>query len=174
MIQWFEKQLISKMERLNHAAQMIVFVHILDQFELEASLLAQLGLKGIEPNKVEPLRGFYAAAIANYLFGKQAAEQHKEIFDLGKIEKIAIQWLRRENDFQELVVQSVRVSYAIGYAKNQIEELSLHQVLAEFGKKFPEAPNPASYEKLVDESLSLLSPGSEEKVREWMKNHAQS
>ncbi len=124
MFGWRRKKLLSKMENLTHAAQMIVFVSLADRITFQ--------------NEKKELQQFYAAAMANYLFGRHPHEQHKKIINLDEIEEMALQWLRLEDLFQEFIVQSLRVSHTIAYAKKEeMDEFSIHPALAEFGKNSP-------------------------------------
>jgi len=160
MFGWRKKKLLSRMQELTQLAQLI----------FGSLLMERIDVDELEDVNAAVFEGMRTAAYANYLFGKPPLEEQKDLIDLDEIKKDSLEWLRKNTDSQELVVQSLRVLQTAIYAKGDVDDISIHPALAEFGKNYPDAPNPTSYEKLVNDSLSLLTPTNQRKIREFMKD----
>jgi hypothetical protein len=96
------------------------------------------------------------AAGANYLFGMAPSPKHSEQFNMLEIEAEACEWLRNNPVFRELVVQSLRVATTINSEASGTASIVGEKLLETFGREFPNAPDPTSYEELINKAILLL------------------
>jgi hypothetical protein len=105
MFGWFKKRLLARMDNLTKVAQMATCVAITRE------------LKNREANE-ESVVGMKGAARANFLFGHKGSELHRQQLDLPSEERAALEWLRDNAVFCELVVQSLRVMNMVGFGRH--------------------------------------------------------
>ncbi|MFQ5799921.1 MAG: hypothetical protein ACE5JJ_04175 [Nitrospinota bacterium] len=161
MFGWGKKRLLAEMEGRANIAQMIVFAWLTENMELE----------GVDTEDERQMQPMWAAAMANYLFGRAPEERHKQILDLNIVEEMAHRWLRLDDRFRKLIVQTLRVRNTIYYARSGKSPFPIHgeKILAEFGRQYQDAPYPADYEVVVYKHLDLLSPELRQKVHHWIE-----
>src|ERR1700732_588812 len=96
-----------------------------------------------------------AAAAANYLFGNSAIPTQAQL-DLVAEHAKAREWLKRNQNIRELVVQSLRVANVIGWAESGIRPETGMELLETFGREFPESPQLNAYRALVRQIVVAL------------------
>jgi len=152
---WLSKKRIkSKMRRLVNAAKIaaygIVTSHVSEPPAEDISELSRAGM--------------IAAASVNFLFGEAPSSLHEGL-NLREIHADAVEWLRRNDLLRELIVQSLRVTSQLGYMENGVAKVKGEDILKTFGSAYPTAPDPDSYENLVQRAISTLSPDSQSTIR---------
>lgn len=105
-----------------------------------------------------------SAAATNYLFGEPLHPDHVRDLDLAIIQSEALEWLRERPVFRKLVVQSLRVVSVLSGKTDFLGE----PILAQFGREFPDAPDPNNFENLVNEAIASLPPNCREDLRARM------
>ncbi len=98
-----------------------------------------------------------AAAAANFLNGHAPHPAHEGL-DLPQVQAEARDWIRKNIEMRELVVQTLRVAAVVqplGKHKDTVSEDSL-SILSEFGGESTEAPDPRAYEALVRRAIATL------------------
>jgi hypothetical protein len=98
-----------------------------------------------------------AAAAANFLNGHAPHPAHEGL-DLPQVQAEARDWIRRNIEMRELVVQTLRVTadvHPMGKYTSSVSEDSL-SILSEFGGDSTDAPDPRAYEALVRRAIATL------------------
>ena len=98
--------------------------------------------------------GTIAAASVNFLFDEDPDPAHKDL-DFQEIQTKSIEWLKRDDLLRELIVQSLRVIIKLEFMKNGTVSIRGEKILEEFGREHPIAPNPESYQNLVQKVISV-------------------
>ena len=151
---WAQKRLKRKMHRLLNAAKIasygIFTIHLSDAPAEDKS----------EPSPA----GLIAAASVNYLFGEAPSAAHQSL-NLLEIHGNAVEWLKRDNLLRELLVQSLRVTTQLGFIEKGAIAVRGEDILRTFGPEYPIAPNPDSYEHLVQKAIGTLSPDTQATIR---------
>lgn len=115
--------------------------------------------------KSDPSRtGMVAAASVNFLFGETPSASHENL-NLREIHAEAVEWLSRDDLLRELLVQSLRVATQLGFMENGAVGLKGEDILTKFGPEHPIAPNPDSYEQLVQKAIGTLSADTQATIR---------
>ena len=97
------------------------------------------------------------AAAANYLTGHAPRPGHEGL-DLPQVQAEARDWIRKNIEMRELVVQTLRVTavvHPIGKYKDAVSEDSL-SIVSEFGGHSTDPPDPRAYEALVRRAIATL------------------
>lgn len=110
-----------------------------------------------------------AGAQANLLFD---APLEYHVPDIERERKEAFAWLERRPIFKELIVQTLRVRntgmYALtGQSPDPIIGIS---ILEQYGKHFPNEPNPENYNELLVKAVNSLPALSQQKFLSQLKN----
>ncbi len=154
IIQCSKKRLKSKMHRLVNAAKItsygIFTLHVSDAPAEDKS----------EPSRASMI----AAASVNFLFGEAPSSLHESL-NLREIHADAVEWLKRDDLLRELVVQSLRVATQLGFMENGAVAVRGGDILQTFGSEYPIAPDPDSYENLVQKAIGVLSPDMQSTIR---------
>jgi len=98
-----------------------------------------------------------AAAAANFLNGHAPHPAHEGL-DLPQVQAEARDWIRKNIEMRELVVQALRVTadvHPIGKHGDAVSEDSL-SILSEFAGDSTDAPDPRAYEALVRRAIATL------------------
>lgn len=98
-----------------------------------------------------------AAAAANFLNGHAPHPAHEGL-DLPQVQAEARDWIHKNIEMRELVVQTLRVTadvHPIGKQADAVSEDSL-SILSEFGGDSTDAPDPRAYEALVRRAIATL------------------
>jgi len=98
-----------------------------------------------------------AAAAANFLNGHAPHPAHEGL-DLPQVHAEARDWIRKNIEMRELVVQTLRVTadvHTVGKYGDAASEDSL-SILSEFGGDSSEIPDPRAYEALVRRAIATL------------------
>ena len=98
-----------------------------------------------------------AAAAANFLNGHPPHPMHAGL-DLPQVQAEAREWIRKNIEMRELVVQTLRVAAVVhpsAKSKDGASEESL-SILSEFGGDSTDAPDPRAYEALVRRAIATL------------------
>jgi hypothetical protein len=150
---WFKKRLFALMESWVRRAHLATY----------SALRRDLGVNAEEPKADDAIRRMQAACRANFLMGSGPAELHKQDLDLLAEHAAALNWLRQDPIFCELVVQSLRVVHMISHGRGVPVTLPVlgEELLLEFGPAFPVAPSPDSYEELVVRAMKTLPHGDQ-------------
>ena len=156
MFGWLKKRLIRRMLGLTDAAQMVVASALLNHYSHDSSIPADH-------------RAARAAAGANYLFGKDTDVGHASQFDLSKLQAEVTRWLQANEAFKKLVVQSLRVLNTATYATAGAGPVIGEAVLSTFGRDYPDAPDPQTFEASVHGTLQHLPTKDRESIRSWMR-----
>lgn len=106
----------------------------------------------------------FAAAVANYLFGKEHDQIHIQHFSVETIETFGNYVMQNDAVIRELVVQSLRIQIVIS---QKTEKILGQPILETYGKEYPEPPNPTTYPILIEETILSMSPT----VRNAIKKH---
>ena len=104
------------------------------------------------------------SAAVNFLFGESANPLHNAL-DLPKIHAEAIDLLERNDSLRELIVQSLRVSTKLDFLKGEPVAEQKISILSMFGKEYPIAPTPDSYERLIRGFLNKLTPEMKQSIQ---------
>ncbi len=99
-----------------------------------------------------------AAALANYLFGKPPSDLHLKTLDMYAVYAEARRELQGDRALRELVVQSLRVAATIEFLKTSKPAFPGADILETFGAEFADAPNPDSYQMLVEQFVAAMPP----------------
>ena len=166
MFGWFKKRVVQRMRTLLSVSQIAVGVALLKHYGLQDAL-------GEADRNARAAR---AAAAANYLFGKspdpdhvqQFNPDHVQQFNLPEILAQAREWLQDNAPFRELVVQSRRVATAINAEASGAVSLVAEDLLSMLGGEFPDAPDPAKYEALIEQAIASLPPSYQQSIRARM------
>ena len=105
-----------------------------------------------------------AAAKTNHLFGEAPSPQHARL-DLPRLHKEAEAYIRGNEVFRGLVVQSLRVASQLHFMETSKANVVGANLLEEFGPQFPAPPNPALYQALVNRALEDLPLKSQAELR---------
>lgn len=151
MFGWLKKNLLTEMNTLFNVANLTtsiaLFKHNCSISEIDAN-------SGDDERKFQMFR---SAAMVNFLFGKPAQEMHITRLDLDSEERFALEWLRSNSIFRELVVQSLRVKNTTDFGSGKNDgSITGEEILTVFGSEYPIAPNPKNYEALVDKACQSL------------------
>ena len=98
-----------------------------------------------------------AAAAANFLNGHARHPAHEGL-DLPQVQAEARDWIRKNIEMRELVVQTLRVTavvHPLGKHKDAVSEDSL-SILSEFGGGSTDTLDPRAYEALVRRAIATL------------------
>ena len=98
-----------------------------------------------------------AAAAATFLSGQAPNPTHDGI-DLPQVQAEAREWIRKNIEMRELVVQTLRVTAAarsVGTRNDTISDGSL-SILREFSSDSTDTPDPLVYEALVRRAIATL------------------
>ena len=98
-----------------------------------------------------------AAAAANFLTGHAPHPAHDGL-DLAQVQAEARDWIRKNIEMRELVVQTLRVTavvHSLGKYENAVSEDSL-SIVSEFGGHSTDSPDPRAYEALVRRAIATL------------------
>lgn len=147
MLKFDKESLIRKMDGYTSVAQVAIFQSLKEDYE---------------KNMGSYDTTLFAAAVANYLFGRTADPDHVEQFTLVKIRAAGNQILADNHSIRKLVVQSLRVlsTITIAIGKGEIDT----EILSIYGIEFPDAPDPSSYLALINESIQAMSPSVQESI----------
>jgi len=99
-----------------------------------------------------------AAAAANFLNGHAPHPGHEGL-DLPQVQAEARDWIRKNIEMRELVVQTLRVTaivHPLGKHKDDAVSESSLSILSEFGGDSTETPDPRAYEALVRRAIATL------------------
>ena len=157
MFGWFKRRLLARMGSLTRVAQMATFGAIVRDV-------------GHQTRDAESIRGVKAAARTNFLFGNEPSEVHATQLDLPTEERAALEWLRTEPLYRELVVQTLRVVGTVRFGQGgNVNPVVGERVLSEFGAQFPVAPDPAAYDALVLRAVQALPEADQKGIAEWRR-----
>jgi hypothetical protein len=98
-----------------------------------------------------------AAAAAHYLTGHAPRPGHEGL-DLPQVQAEARDWIRKNIEMRELVVQTLRVTavvHPLGKYKDAVSEDSL-SIVSEFGADSTDPPDPRAYEALLRRAIATL------------------
>jgi hypothetical protein len=154
MFGWFKKRTMERMGTLFSQSQMTTSL----------GLMKYYGFDEAQSEAEKNERAARAAAGANYLFGTAPSPMHLQQFNIPEIEAEACEWLRNNPVFRELVVQSLRVATTINSEASRTVSIVGEKLLETFGREFPNAPDPTSYEQLVNEAICLLPPAYQQSI----------
>jgi len=124
---------------------------------IEMALMQHYGLGRTAPAGAQETAATKAAAMANFLSGQVASPTHAAI-DLAQIQAEARQWLRKNIEMRELVVQTLRVTavaQSVDTRNDAISEDSF-SILSEFASDSTDTPDPLAYEALVRRAIATL------------------
>lgn len=156
MFGWFKKRLLTRMLGLTDVAQLMTFTALIDHYSLDSRMSEnQCAAK--------------AAAVANCFFGKSPDPRHVQQFNFVTLQTEAAGWLKANEPFRELVVQSLRVLNTAAHESSPTGPVIGESILVVFGSDYPDEPNPETYEELVHRVLGLLPLKSQENIRSWRK-----
>lgn len=151
---WAKKRLKRKMSRLVNAAKLTSFgiftSHLSGVYAGDKSDSSRIGM--------------IAAASVNLLFGETPNASHEGL-NLREIHVNAIEYLKHDNLLRELLVQSLRVTAQLGFMENGAVTVKEEDILTTFGPEYPIAPDPDSYEHLVQKAIGTLSPDMQANIR---------
>ena len=162
MFGWFKKRAMKQMGVLFNISQMIISL----------GLMKYYGFDEAQSEAEKNERAARAAAGANYLFGTAPNPMHLQQFNMLEIEVEACEWLRNNPVFRELVVQSLRVSTSINSEASGTVSIVGQKLLATFGREFPNAPDPTTYEQLINKASLLLPPDYQQSILARMVKRA--
>lgn len=172
MFKWRLKRLMEKMDAWTSIAQMtasLAALHYIDPTYIDRAPGSSADPPGSEAEKTTYRK---AAAMTNYLFGYPPSELHLEKLDLVKERKTAIDWLRQDALFRELVVQSLRVMMMINFGRNSDSSIIGEEVLCTFGSEYPAAPDIDNYPALVRRAIDSLPPDSRASLKRWIRSQS--
>ena len=146
MFGWLKRRLANRMDGFCTAARLATFGAVRREVQRR------------EPQIEDLLASQRAAVWINYLFGESPTDGHEQILDLSAEHRAAMDWIRSDDTFQGLVVQSLRVIAVIKHTRGQreIKVGEEPQVLVEFGHRYSEAPDPDSYPDMVIAAMKTL------------------
>ena len=102
-------------------------------------------------------RALMAAAVTNFMLGREAVQMHLDKFDIEEIESIGQQLIEENQNLKELVVQSMRV-YLVLYHEGLMDIPIEMGIIEEYGHEFPDSPSPGSYESLLNRLDDWMPP----------------
>ena len=111
-----------------------------------------------------------AAAAANFLSGQAPNPMHDGI-DLPQVQAEAREWIRKNIEMRELVVQTLRVTAAarpVGTRNGTLSDGSL-SILSEFSSDSTETPDPLAYEALVRRAIATLPHNTQVQLMRFTK-----
>lgn len=167
--------LYKKMVGLLNTAKMVAFF----------SKIQSIGDRQYFSGQDEIRRGISDSACIDFLFGDPQHPDHRDL-DIQAIRNEAVKWIEGDPLMRELVIQSLRVFYNLGFMKNGVDAipdlnidweaikankeqkrviLSGIDILRVFGPDFPIGPDPENYEELVMKAFATLPPGRQAEVR---------
>jgi hypothetical protein len=124
---------------------------------IEMALMRHYGVSRTARAGAEETTAKKAAAAANFLSGRAPHSTHAGV-DLPQVRTEAREWIRKNIEMRELVVQTLRVTataHSVGTRNDAISEDSL-SILSEFGNNATETPDPFAYEALVRRAIATL------------------
>jgi hypothetical protein len=127
------------------------------QATIGMALMRHYGVGRGAPAGAEENTAKKAAAAANFLNGHPPHPMHAGL-DLSQVQAEAREWIRKNIEMRELVVQTLRVTAVVHPAaksKDGASEESL-SILSEFGGASTDAPDPRAYEALVRRAIATL------------------
>jgi hypothetical protein len=151
-----KKRVLAKMDGLTKMSQMAIYMMLSERSNFDSAQSDE------ERNEIAQK----GAVWSNYLLGKAPSKQHAHL-DLETEHGAARNWLQENTLARELVVQSLRVANTVGYGINGTSPQIGIKLLEMFGSEFPNEPNPAAYEALVNEAISTLSLKNQQSLLAW-------
>jgi hypothetical protein len=127
------------------------------QATIGMALMRHYGVGRAAPAGAEDNTAKKAAAAANFLNGHPPHPMHAGL-DLPQVQAEAREWIRKNIEMRELVVQTLRVAAVVhpsAKSKDGASEESL-SILSEFGGDSTDAPDPRAYEALVRRAIATL------------------
>lgn len=99
----------------------------------------------------------FVGALTNFLFGRATNQEHLDKFGYEKIKSTGYALLEDDSNLQEIIVQSLRVfSTLLSVESSLLPNDDGYEILEKYGKKFPDSPNPDSYESLITKSYQWM------------------
>ena len=111
----------------------------------------------------------WAVAIVNDLFGNPVSQVSVNQLDMNEVRRCADSLLNERPDYQELVVQSLRVRTTVYFGRNRRHPDTYGQyerILSLYGGEFPEIPKPDVYRSLVRRTIKSLPSHIQERLLE--------
>jgi len=127
------------------------------QATIGMALMRHYGVGRTGPTGAEENTAKKAAAAANFLNGHPPHPMHAGL-DLPQVQAEAREWIRKNIEMRELVVQTLRVTAVVhptAKGKEGVSDESL-SILSEFGADSTSAPDPRAYEALVRRAIATL------------------
>lgn len=127
------------------------------QATIAMALMRHYGMARTASASAEDNTAKKAAAAANFLNGHAPHPTHAGI-DLPQVQAEAREWIRKNIEMRELVVQTLRVTAVVHPAAKSREGVSEDglSILSEFGGDSTDAPDPRAYEALVRRAIATL------------------
>ena len=143
---------------LAQVAQFVVSMALMNHFKIE------------NPTMDEDSQRQIAAAWVNYLFGKEPSELHAHL-NLTAEHAKAVHWLENDGrDFQDIVIQGLRISNTANYAKTGNANLRGIELLEKFGGQHPDAPDLEKYSaSLLLTIVGRLEPNQRESIFRFIR-----
>ena len=160
MFGWLKKRMLARMATSASVARIVTF----------RALSITLEIDSAESKDKRAAIARSAGARTNFLFGSESTETHVENLDLGAEHQAAIEWLETNTLFRELVVQTRRVESTVRYGQTGSVEAIGGSILANYGREFPDAPNPESYAALVKRAIDSLPERERAQFNRWRRN----
>lgn len=152
-------RVVEEMGRLSEISRMAVAM----------SLMEDLGAGKVAGN--ERLRLVAKAGCqASLLFDTPLAPEHAHL-DVNAEWREVMSWIARKPLLRRLVVQTLRVLPTVHLAATAqpLDPLPGIRVLERFGKEFPLAPSPTSYEGLLRQVVEAMPDELRARMRSWMQ-----
>ena len=108
-----------------------------------------------------------SAAVSNWIFEGTVADEHVQLF--ADIEAEAMVRLRANPGLRELAVQTLRVEAIVRHGLGH-DATGPMQVLTEFGRSYPDAPDPDTYDDLLMRFSRTLSPEAQRSLSRWIES----
>ncbi len=127
------------------------------QATIEMALMRHYGVGRTAPAGAEENTAKKAAAAASFLNGHTPQPTYGEL-NLPQVQAEAREWMRKNLEMRELVVQTLRVTavaHSLGTRNDAMSEDSL-SILSEFGSDSTDTPDPLAYEALVRRAIATL------------------
>ena len=138
MFGFSKKRVLDRME--NYHSKLTVMVYLLMKDKEFNGYISSMSDSEIKT---------FSAALTNFLFGRKTVAEHLDKFDYDKIKSTGYSLLDQDENLQEIIVQSLRVlSTLLSQQSSLLENEDGYEILEKYGKKFPDSPNPESYESL--------------------------
>ena len=138
MFGFSKKRVLDRME--NYHSKLTVMVYLLMKDKEFNGYISSMSDSEIKT---------FSAALTNFLFGRKTVAEHLDKFDYDKIKSTGYFLLDQDENLQEIIVQSLRVLGTIlSQQSSLLENEDGYEILEKYGKKFPDSPNPESYESL--------------------------